>query len=117
MSVKLEVGEMLLIARAIGSPEKFFAEHPKIGAKFWKCVVDRTDLHTSHNRMKSGPFAKGKRKSKASRNKRIVAMAKKSTGDFHDYGYAEIAEEFDLGVNQISRICVDAGFRRHAIAR
>jgi hypothetical protein len=109
---EFEIGDILILMREIGDRAAFVRKYPTLAAKLWSQTVDRTDLFTSHNRIKSGPYAGSRTKRLAKRNRDIVRMSKKSTGGYYDYGYEDIAERFDLSVVTISKICIDAGVRR-----
>lgn len=120
MSAKnLEPGTVLALARAVASQpngmKKLLKDHPKVASWILEHTLDRTRFHVSHNRMKSGPFAKGKRKSNVARNKRIVAMAKKIVAGRYVNSHDDIAIEFELSVVMISKICLDAGLRRAVV--
>ena len=109
-----EMGELLKLARKEGSIRKFCIEYPLLGARLDESLLDRKDLATSHNRMKSGPYAKGKRKSNTARNKRIVRMALEHDGEgYATYSYEEIGEEFDFCAQRIGQICRDAEINCH----
>lgn len=106
MSKKIEMGELLKLARKEGSIKKFCIEYPTLGARLDESILDRENLATSHNRMRTGPYAKGKRGSNAARNKRIVKMALEHDGNGYAlYSYGEIGEEFDFTAYHIARIC------------
>jgi len=115
MSVKLEVGEILEIARTHPSLEAFFVASPRLACKMFKQLIERTDLFTSANRKKSGPYAKKRCNRLEERNEDIVDLAEEVDSEgCYIYSHAEIGAKFDLHQNQISKICLDYGVRRHS---
>jgi Cu2+-containing amine oxidase len=111
-----KAGERLAMARTIvklGGMSALLKNHPKVAESILERTLNRTVFSVSHNRMKSGPYAKRKSKANQARNKRIVTMATKTDHEgFYVHFYEDIAAEVDLSTNQVSKICREAGLRR-----
>ncbi len=116
MSVKLEIGQLLGVARSFPDLETFLKAHPILAEIIWGQVIKRNGLYTSHNRMRSGKYAKGRCKQGAQRIKQICKLARALTKDggtwYYAHSYREIADRFDIKVNTVSKICLAANIRR-----
>ncbi len=113
MSVKLEVGELLDIARSFPNLEQFFVAHPRLACKLWGGLMKRTDLFTSHNRMRSGIHADDRCARQLERNKEIIYLAQQvDADDCYIYSHEEIGLKVDLCAVSIGNICRAEGLWR-----
>ncbi len=108
-------GERLAMARTIvklGGMDALLKSHPKVAESILARTLNRTVFHTSHNRMKSGPYAKRKTKRNKTRDGRIVTMANRVVAGRYKHSYDDIAAEQDVSAQRVSQICRKAGIRR-----
>jgi hypothetical protein len=105
--ITMEAGVFLSVCRAV--PRKrlgqLLSSHPQLVTYFAFAVLERTTLHTSHSRMKHGPYAKEKCRANKARNRRIVRLLKRRVS------VKEVGLRFDLVPERVRQIGKLGGVR------